>query len=116
MRVVNLQLIRTNNRLITFHSQRAIKSLSRRIKRLGIFVDSGQFWNQTPEHKESDKKKLLIVAPGNMPIPTDGWGAVEIIISETLELYTAAGFDVWVLNSRNRNIWKEAKKLNHWIR
>jgi len=112
VRVVNLQLIRTNNRLITFYSQRAIKSLSRRIKRLGIFVDSGQFWNQTPEHKESDKKKLLIVAPGNMSIPTDGWGAVEIIISETLELYTAAGFDVWVLNSRNRNIWKEAKKLN----
>ena len=109
---MNLQALRDKTILLKLFTKRAKKSLLRRVQRLGFLVDSGQFWNQTPEHKQSGKTKLLIVAPGNMPIPTDGWGAVEIIISETLELYTAAGFDVWVLNSRNRNIWKEAKKLN----
>ena len=112
MRVVNQQVIRKNKRLLRFFTLRALESFLRRLKRLGIFVDSGQFWNQTPEYKGSIRKKLLIVAPGNMPIPTDGWGAVEIIVSETLELYTAAGFDVWVLNSRSRNKWREAKRVN----
>ena len=94
---------------------RAKNSLLRRIQRLGILVDLGQFWNENSEDMESGKTKLLIVAPGNMPIPTSGWGAVEIIVSETIGLYTAADFDVWVLNSRNRKIWRQAKEINFSI-
>jgi hypothetical protein len=108
---VNLQVLRNKIRLLKLFIQRAKKSILRRIQRLGIFVDSGQFWNETPQHKESGRTKLLIVAPGNMPIPTDGWGAVEMIVSETLALYAAAEFDVWVLNSRNRKKWREAKGI-----
>lgn len=112
MRVVNQQALRNKMSLLKLFTVRAKKSFLRRIQRLGIFVDSGQFWNQTPEHMQSGKTKLLIVAPGNMPIPNNGWGAVEIIVSETLGLYTAAGFDVWVLNSRNSRKWREAKEIN----
>lgn len=112
MRVVNQQAFRNNISSLNLFTERAKKSFLRRIQRLGIFVDSGQFWNHTREHMQSGKTKLLIVAPGNMPIPNNGWGAVEIIISETLSLYTAAGFDVWVLNSRNRKKWREAKFIN----
>lgn len=109
---MNLQALRSNLSLLKSFTQRANKSLLRRIQRLGIFVDLGQFWNETPEHKHHGKIKLLIVAPGNMPIPTNGWGAIEIIVSETLGLYSAAGFDVWVLNSRNRKKWREAKGID----
>lgn len=109
---MNLQALRIKTSLLKLFTQRAKELFLRRIQRLGIFVDVGQFWNETPEDKQPGKTKLLIVAPGNMPIPTNGWGAVEIIVSETLGLYTAAGFDVWVLNSRNRKKWKEAKGVN----
>lgn len=112
VRVVNQQAFRNNISSLNFFAERAKKSFLRRIQRSGIFVDSGQFWNHTPDNMQSGKTKLLIVAPGNIPIPNNGWGAVEIIISETLDLYTAAGFDVWVLNSRNRKKWKEAKRIN----
>lgn len=112
MRVVNRQALRNKSSLFKQFMQRAKNSLLRRIQQLGFFVDLGQFWNETPEHKQSGKTKLLIVAPGNMPIPTNGWGAVEIIVSETLGLYASAGFDVWVLNSRNRKKWREAKGIN----
>ncbi len=109
---MNRQVLRNKIYPLKLFTDRATKSFLRRIQRLGIFVDSGQFWNQTPEHNQSGKTKLLIVAPGNIPIPTNGWGAVEIIVSETLGLYTDAGFDVWVLNSRNRKKWREAKGIN----
>ena len=109
---MNLQVLRNKTSLLKSFTQRAKNSFLRRIQQHGIFVDLGQFWNETPEHKQHGKTKLLIVAPGNMPIPTNGWGAVEIIISETLSLYTAAGFDVWVLNSKNRKKWIEAKAIN----
>lgn len=107
---MNLQALRNKTSVLKSFTQRAKNSFLRRIQRHGVFVDLGQFWNETPEHKQHGKTKLLIVAPGNMPIPTNGWGAVEIIVSETLDLYTAAGFDVWVLNSRNIRKWREAKK------
>ena len=106
------QTFRNNVSSLNLFTERAKKSFLRRIQSLGIFVDSGQFWNHTPEHMQSGKTKLLVVAPGNMPIPNNGWGAVEIIVSETLSLYAAAGFDVWVLNSRNREKWREAKGIN----
>jgi hypothetical protein len=109
---VNPQTLRSNTRLLKSFTLRAKNSFLRRIQRLGIFVDLGQFWNESTEDKHPGKTKLLIVAPGYMTIPTNGWGAVEIIVSETLSLYAAAGFDVWVLNSRNRKKWREAKKIN----
>ena len=109
---MNLQTLRSKTSLLKLFTQRAKKSFFRRIQRLGILVDLGQFWNETPKDKQPGKTKLLIVAPGYMPIPTEGWGAVEIIVSETLSLYAAAGFDVWVLNSRNRKKWREAKGIN----
>ncbi len=112
---MNQQALRNKISLLKLFTVRVKKSFLRRIQSLGIFVDSGQFWNHTPEHMQSGKTKLLIVAPGNMPIPNNGWGAVEIIVSETLGVYTAAGFDVWVLNSKNRKKWKEAKRISFRI-
>lgn len=84
----------------------------RRINRLAVLVDAGQFWNHNPSDLNTNKKKLLIVAPGNMPIPTVGWGAVETVIAESLDTYSNSGFDVWVINSKSRKLWREAKKMD----
>ena len=63
--------------------------------------------NNLPENR----KKLLIVAPGEVQIPSQGWGAVETIISETIVIYESAGFEVWLLNSKHPAEWKKAKKI-----
>jgi glycosyltransferase involved in cell wall biosynthesis len=57
-------------------------------------------------------KKLLIVAPGEIPIPPSGWGAVETIIWETVLTYEQAGFEVWLLNSKHSKDWKTSGQHN----
>jgi len=56
------------------------------------------------------KYKLLIIAPGELAIPTGGWGAVETIISETISEYISHGFNVTLLNSKNRKDWRRTAK------
>ena len=62
--------------------------------------------------KSLNAKKLLIIAPGEIQIPSLGWGAVETIISETLVTYEAEGFEVWLLNSKHPIDWRKASKLD----
>lgn len=112
---MNEQKSISSKRKIKVFIERIRTSLVRRINRLGILVEIGQFWNHPSDNQGIDTLKLLIVAPGNMPIPTDGWGAVEIVVYETLDIYAKAGFDVWVLNSKNRRKWKEAKEIDFSI-
>jgi hypothetical protein len=56
-------------------------------------------------------KRILIVGPGAIPIPTVGWGAVETIISETLPIYSTMGHDIWLINSRHPIDWREIRKM-----
>jgi glycosyltransferase involved in cell wall biosynthesis len=63
--------------------------------------------------------RLLIICPGHLPIPPDGWGAVELLIHESIPSYITEGYEVWILNSRAHKDWKIASKeefkliLNH---
>jgi len=47
--------------------------------------------------------KICIIGPGSMPIPPNGWGAVEIIIWDYKEKLEKLGNDVYIINTRDRN-------------
>lgn len=53
---------------------------------------------------------ILIVAAGSVKIPTQGWGAVETIIAETIPEYLANGVSVGLLNSQNLVEWEKASR------
>jgi hypothetical protein len=46
-------------------------------------------------------KKLLIIGPGSVSVPPQGWGAVETIIFETIPVYLNSGFEVFLVNSKH---------------
>lgn len=89
--------------------KRAKNKIVRELKKFGFFKDCDQL--EFVSKNINSKFNLLIVAPGQIPIPTLGWGAVETIISETIEIYESNGFKVWLLNSQNPLTWRKAKKL-----
>lgn len=47
--------------------------------------------------------KIILVGPGNMPIPPPGWGAVEILIWDYYNVLTRIGHIVHIINTRDRN-------------
>ncbi len=51
------------------------------------------------------RMKILLVGPGIMPIPNDGWGAVEIVIWQQKRYLERMGHEVDILNKRG---WKAA--------
>ena len=86
-----------------FGPKRIASASIRRFNNLGLFLPTRQFV------KSSDKgPQLLVVASGSIPIPTNGWGAVERIISETLPLFESEGFSVSILNSKHKKEWSLA--------
>jgi hypothetical protein len=61
--------------------------------------------------KLSGKKGLiLIIAPGEMPLPSTGWGAVEIIVMKHAESFNELGYEVHILNS-----WYLTDWLKSWV-
>ena len=46
--------------------------------------------------------KITLVAPGLMPIPPKGWGAVEILVADQAAMLQAAGHQVTIVNQRER--------------
>jgi glycosyltransferase involved in cell wall biosynthesis len=63
-----------------------------------------------PSNRRNAKTKtVLIIAPGSMPIPTPDWGAVEIIIHETIPLFQSHNLNVLLLNSYHRKDWRRIK-------
>lgn len=55
-------------------------------------------------------RRVLIIGPAEMPIPATGWGAVETVISEQIPALVESGFQVTLLNSRRRRLWREASE------
>jgi Glycosyl transferases group 1 len=80
------------------------------LRSYGLFLPARQFLKNTNSQKNF---KLLIVAPGMLAIPPKGWGAVEHIISETVEIFEQNGFEVWILNSNHKKEWIEARKFEY---
>jgi glycosyltransferase involved in cell wall biosynthesis len=91
--------------------KRVRSKIIRLINRRGYFSTIRTF-SKVIDAKSLTAKRLLIVAPGEIHIPSLGWGAVETIISETLFTYEAAGFEVWLLNSKHPHDWRKASKLD----
>ena len=54
--------------------------------------------------------KILLVAPGEMKVPTDGWGAIETIVWEMSSHLKNQGHEIKILNSKNR-----FKHFSHYI-
>jgi glycosyltransferase involved in cell wall biosynthesis len=87
---------------------RLLKRLQRELNKIGLFVPVRQF-----ECLQTiGKHRVLVIAPGSIPIPAIGWGAVETVISETLPQYMALESQVWLLNSRHFLDWNSARKLD----
>jgi hypothetical protein len=59
------------------------------------------------------KLSILIVASGSVHIPTNGWGAVETIIAETIPTYLESGINVGLLNTQNVLEWKKSLKISY---
>jgi glycosyltransferase involved in cell wall biosynthesis len=47
--------------------------------------------------------KIALIAPGIMPVPPPGWGAVEILIWDYYNELLAAGHDVYIINIIRNN-------------
>ena len=93
--------------------KRVKNRIVRELKKFGLLTDCDQF--ELVSKNTHSRLNLLIVAPGQIPIPTLGWGAVETIISETIQIYESSGFNVWLLNSQNPLTWRKAKKLKFHV-
>ena len=46
--------------------------------------------------------KIAQVGPGIMPIPPNGWGAVEMLIWDYYQILTEQGHDVEIINTPHR--------------
>lgn len=86
---------------------RIIRSLELR----GIYSKSRQFINF--DYSNTDSYKILVIGPGSIEIPPEGWGAVETIISEIIPELLSLGFQVHLLNSRHRFEIKKARKQTY---
>jgi glycosyltransferase involved in cell wall biosynthesis len=45
--------------------------------------------------------KIVLIAPGCMPIPSPGWGAVERIVWDYYEVLSSVGHDMHIINTSN---------------
>lgn len=71
---------------------------------LGVHSKTRQVVNY-PTNSLNPKARILVIGPGEISIPTQGWGAVETVIEETITLYLAEGYSVTLLNSNNKIDW-----------
>lgn len=88
---------------------RIIARIKRALRNFGYFGFYGEFKHLS--RNENSGKRLLIIAPGAMGIPTQGWGAVETIIAETLDMYIQGNYRVSLLNSMNIKHWQQAQEF-----
>jgi glycosyltransferase involved in cell wall biosynthesis len=93
--------------------KRIVGKIQRELKKFGFFANCDQF--ELVSKKSNATLNLLIIAPGQIGIPTLGWGAVETIITETIKIYESNGFNVWLLNSQKPKTWRKAKKFNFHV-
>ena len=89
--------------------KRIVFRLRRELEQVGISPRFQPFEFHHPEEIVSDLS-ILIVAAGSVKIPTQGWGAVETIIAETIPEYLARGVSVGLLNSQNWAEWRKASR------
>ena len=90
-------------------SSRVKERCKRELQSFGLFLPIRQL---EFVHSGVTGKKLLIVGPGAITIPSLGWGAVETIISETLPNYAKLGHDIWLINSRHPIDWLRIKRID----
>lgn len=90
-------------------------SVLNRIRSTRFFLGRGSA-NQIFFHcVEEPRDTILIIAPGEMRIPAEGWGAVEEIVWEQSRDLEARGYSVVILNSRKLLHWMSAFRTNPTI-
>mgnify|MGYP005835044559 CR=1 FL=1 len=56
--------------------------------------------------------RVVLIAPGYMPLPAPGWGAVERVVWDYYEILKKKNIDVHIVNNSNPVIMiKECNKL-----
>ncbi len=55
--------------------------------------------------------KIILVGPGLLPIPPQGWGAIEILIADQSEMLKRLGYKVSIVNETNKR--KAIDKINY---
>lgn len=50
-----------------------------------------------------NRLKIVLVGPGFMPIPTNGWGAIETVIWNTKCVLEDIGHEVFIVNTQDKN-------------
>jgi glycosyltransferase involved in cell wall biosynthesis len=58
--------------------------------------------------------KIALIGPGIMPIPPNGWGAVEILIWDYYQELTHIGHDVSIINTPNTNEIIQRVNIGHF--
>lgn len=57
--------------------------------------------------------RIVIIGPGEMSIPPNGWGAVEILIWDYYQILKSKGYDIHIVNDKNyNNIINQINDLN----
>lgn len=91
-------------------ASRIISRLKRELASIGISptFQAFEFYKATFKRRNIS---VLLVASGSVRIPSEGWGAVETIIAETIPTYLQNGIDVGLLNTQNFFEWQKASKV-----
>lgn len=57
--------------------------------------------------------KICFIAPGEIEIPPNGWGALETVVWNQSQELKKLGHDIFVINQKSRDIaFNEIKKIN----
>jgi hypothetical protein len=100
--------MKSKSKIIKAVSNKSIVSTKNTLAYFGFGTGPKTFYKSSPLGLYN--KKLLIIAPGILPVPPSGWGAVETLIYESLPTYYEDGFEVWILNSYGYREWRAASR------
>ena len=81
---------------------RVLRRLSRRVHGVRRFLGVGvhrEIIDVTTSSQGQFLGRVVLIAPGIMPVPSTGWGAVETVVHEQAAALAACGFEVKILNS-----------------
>jgi glycosyltransferase involved in cell wall biosynthesis len=68
----------------------------------------GQWLTFSPELPLKQKTRVLLIAPGEMKMPAQGWGAVELLVWNQAAFFQSQGCEVAILNSWSFRDWLTA--------
>ena len=68
-----------------------------------LYMNNYKMNNNKMNNNKMNNKLLVIIAPGYMPLPAPGWGAVERIVWDYYENLKKREYNVRLVNNSNHN-------------